>query len=193
MGIITAFITEKCLLDYDTCLIERSRRTSNPAGRSSRISNSAGRLLCVTWFELFSQLATPGRSYARKIRNHSCGGPVEWKNEHTREYLRSERPSRIRPIYSVVTAADTNTLSEAYCYRYCYRSTNVKSTTNSYRQELFECKFANHLVIIIIMVVDVHTLVAQENCGQNGVVFHPKYTDEYISQSRIQCIQPSLR
>ena len=64
---------------YDTRLIERSRRTSNPAGRSSRISNSAGRLLCVTWFELFSQLATPGRSYARKIRNHSCGGPVEWK------------------------------------------------------------------------------------------------------------------
>ena len=76
LGIITAFITEKCLLDYDTCLIERSRWTSNPAGGSSPISNSAGRLLCVTWFELFSQLATPGRSYARKIRNHSCGGPV---------------------------------------------------------------------------------------------------------------------
>ena len=37
-------------------------------------------------------------------------------------------------IYSVVTASDTNTLSEDCCYRYCYRSTNVKSTTNSYRQ-----------------------------------------------------------
>ena len=57
-----------------------------------------GRFLCATWFELFSQLATPGRSYAREIRNHSCGWPVEWKNERTRQYLRSERPSRIRPV-----------------------------------------------------------------------------------------------
>ena len=97
---IQSLLQKKCLLDYDTCLIERSRRTSNPAGRSSRISNSAGRLLCLTWFELFSQLATPGRSYARKIRNHSCGGPVEWKNDRTREYLRSERLSRIRPVFA---------------------------------------------------------------------------------------------
>ena len=99
----SVYYRKKCLLDYDTCLIERSRRTSNPAGCSSRISNCAGRLLCVTWFELFSQLATPGRSYARKIRNHSCGGPVEWKNECTREYLPSERPSRIRPVFIVPT------------------------------------------------------------------------------------------
>ena len=82
---------KKYLLDYDTCLIERSRLKSNPAGRSSRISNSAGRLLCVTWFELFSKLATPGRSYARKIRNHSCGGPVEWKKTSVRDdtYVRN--------------------------------------------------------------------------------------------------------
>ena len=108
MGIITAFITEKYLLDYDTCLIERSRRTSNPAGRWGRISNTAGRFFCVTWFELFSQLATPGRSYARKIRNHSCGGLVEWKNERTREYLRSERPSQIRPMLYCGTRAQTS-------------------------------------------------------------------------------------
>ena len=103
-----------CLLQKNTCyimkhLIERSRRTSNPADRSSRISNSAGHLLFVTWFELFSRLATPRRSYARKIQNHSSEGPVEWKNERTREFVRttsrmkkpsvrenSERPSRIR-------------------------------------------------------------------------------------------------
>ena len=117
LGIITAFITEKWVLDYDTCLIERSRRTSNPAGRSSRISNSAGRLLCVTWFELFSQLATPRRSYARKIRNHSCGGPVEWKNERTREYLRSERPSRIRPLQSYPLNWQSRTTSFSLCPR----------------------------------------------------------------------------
>ena len=58
LGIIKVFITEIYLLNYDICLIERSRRTSNPAGRSSRISNSAGHLLCVTWFE-------PGRDVLR--------------------------------------------------------------------------------------------------------------------------------
>ena len=77
MAIIKVFITEKYKLNYDTCLIERSRRISNPAGRSSRILNSAGRLLCVTWLDLLSRIPTPGRSYPRKIRNHFCEGPVE--------------------------------------------------------------------------------------------------------------------